>query len=135
MLYFPENGTGPEEGVHALPGADEPGLTLLEKNALAMEGKFAMNEYGNFGRKSKGARVIATDNPIEDSISFYGQIGRGGVKGPLYDRPEGTRTIMPEGDVVTHRVFTSTKDSPAVDIRVDASVQVNAQKIHFIKGD
>ena len=83
-------------------------LTTLERNALAMEGRFAMNENGHFGRKSKGARTIESEDPVADSISFYKQLGRDGTVEPLKGKSEGTFTRMPEGDWMTHRVVTRT---------------------------
>lgn len=98
-----------------------------------MEGRFAMNEFGHFGKKSRGARVIECEDPVADSVYFFEQLSKGGTKGSLVGGSEGIKTVLPEKDIVTLRPVTRTPESPAVGIKAVAAVIVRGQKVHFIK--
>ena len=70
-----------------------------------------------FCESTKRAQVYRSKNPIEDSIDFYEKLGIGGRKDEL-PNGHGTRTFLDDGSVITHRIVTSTPDSPAVDIKI-----------------
>ena len=109
------------------------GISNIDDNVSKMTGKFAPNEYGNFGRPGKNTRVIDCDDPISESESFYNQIGRGG-KISVLPHGNGTTTRLDDGTIITYRVITTTTDSPAVQINVKfVETRINDQKIHFIK--
>ena len=106
---------------------------ISNDNVSKMSGKFAPNEYGNFGRPSKNTRIIECRDPVSESASFYEQIGKGGEMRTIPGR-EGTVTKLDDGTRITYRVLTSSESSPAVDINVKrANTNINGQKIHFIK--
>lgn len=44
-------------------------------------------------------------------------------------------TILDDGTRIVHRLITSTKGSPAIEITISGSPLVKDQKIHFIKGE
>ena len=109
------------------------GTSNINENAGNMTGKFAPNEYGNFGRPGKNSRIIECEDPVSESASFYEQIGRGGEVSPL-PRGNGTKTRLDDGTFISYRVITSSEGSPAVQISVKGvSTNINDQKIHFIK--
>ena len=114
---------------------ESSGTSNIDENASKLVGKFAPNEYGNFGKPGKNTRIIESDDPVSDSALFYEQIGKGGEISKL-PRENGTSTRLDDGTIITYRVITSTTDSPAVQInvrKVEANVKINDQKIHFIK--
>lgn len=121
-------------GVRTAIGADKSNLSLLEKNAQAMEGKFAMNEYGDFGKKGRNSRVIEGDDPIRDSKAFYSQLSKGGAEESLVPSSKGVKSLMPNGSTITYRVVTKTPNSSAVDIRILGRSSVNTQKVYFERG-
>lgn len=109
------------------------GTSSIDENASKMVGKFAPNEYGNFGRPGKNTRIIECDDPISESVSFYEQIGKGGEIRRIPGK-EGTITRLDDRSEITYRVITKTENSPAVEINVKKSnTSINGQKIHFIK--
>ncbi len=104
----------------------------IEDNAELVKHKYGLTRDGFFGKKTKTrARIFETPNPIEDSIEFYEKIGTGGVREDL-PNGKGTKTTLGDGTVITHRITTSTKDSPAVDINIVSPSKIKKQKIHFV---
>ena len=103
----------------------------IEANAHAMAADYSLTESGKFGEKGKTYRVISSPDPITTSIDFYNKIGRGGRKTNL-PNGKGTKTILGDGTIIVHRIVTSTKGSPAVEISVSGSPRIKNQKIHFI---
>ncbi len=107
-------------------------LTIL-LNANQMSKDYPLSESGYFGKKGKNCRVIESSDPIATSTDFYRKIGQGGKISNL-PNGKGTKTVLADGTVVVHRIITSTKESPAVEISVSASQKIKNQKIHFISG-
>ena len=105
--------------------------TSIDENAKLVKDKYGLDENGKFCESTKRAQVYRSKNPIEDSIDFYEKLGTGGRKGVL-SNGHGTRTFLDDGSVITHRIITSTPDSPAVDIKIVSPSFVKPQKIHFI---
>lgn len=93
-------------------------------------------ENGKFGIKGKNSQIIISNNPIKDSINFFNKISKSGIKKKLTNG-KGQRVDFNDGTIITHRIVTSTKGSPAVDIRIikRKKGEISAQKIHFIKED
>ena len=91
-------------------------------------------ELGKFGEKGKNARIIKSDNPIEDSSNFFDTISKGGKISELKGN-KGKRVDFPDGSTIVYRIITSTKNSPAVDINVVNRTRngISKQKIHFIR--
>ena len=105
--------------------------TSIDENAKYVKDKYGLDENGMFCQSTKKAQIYRSKNPIEDSIDFYEKLGTGGRKGVL-SNGHGTRTFLDDGSVITHRIVTSTPDSPAVDIKIVSPSFVKPQKIHFI---
>jgi len=105
--------------------------TSIDENAKYVKDKYGLDENGMFCQSTKKAQIYRSKNPIEDSIDFYEKLGTGGRKDNL-PNGHGTRIFLDDGSVITHRIITSTPDSPAVDIKIVSSSFVKPQKIHFI---
>ena len=105
--------------------------TSIDENAKYVKDKYGLDENGMFCQSTKRAQIYKSKNPIEDSIDFYEKLGTGGRKDKL-PNGHGTRTFLDDGSVITHRIITSTPDSPAVDIKIVSPSFVKPQKIHFI---
>lgn len=106
----------------------------IKDNAQLLAQKYGLTSSGYFGEKGKNSRVIVTATPEDTSVSFYKQIGKGGYIIPLNNK-KGTMTILDDGTRIVHRLITSTKGSPAIEITISGSPLVKDQKIHFIKGE
>ena len=105
--------------------------TSIDENAKYVKDKYGLDENGMFFQSTKKAQIYRSKNPIEDSIDFYEKLGTGGRKDNL-PNGHGTRIFLDDGSVITHRIITSTPDSPAVDIKIVSPSFVKPQKIHFI---
>lgn len=103
----------------------------IQHNVDAMSGKYKISTGGYFGEKGKNVRVIRSPDPVTTSIDFYQKIGKGGQIENL-PNGKGTKTLLGDGTVIVHRIITSTKGSPAVEISVSGSPKIKNQKIHFI---
>lgn len=106
----------------------------IDDNVKEMNHIYPHTSNGYFGEKGKNVRVIKTSTPEITSSDFYHRISKGGRTEPLKNG-HGTRTLFQDGTVVVHRMITSTKGSPAVDIKVIKPRSIKSQKIHFIKED
>lgn len=94
------------------------------------------SESGKFGTKGKNAQIISSHDPVKDSKNFFDKISKGGSKTKL-SNGKGDRVDFTDGTTITYRVITSTKGSPAVDIKVISRTKggISTQKIHFVKED
>jgi len=108
------------------------GKTNIDDNAELIKNKYPFTKSGYFGKKGKNARIIYTDTPIKTSKDFYDKLSKGGTKQRL-SNGKGTLTLLDDYTVITYRIKTSTKGSPAVDIHIIGNSQIKSQKIHFIK--
>lgn len=80
-------------------------------------------------------REVQASDPIAEAQKLYDTIAYGGIESNLPNK-KGKYTVMQDGSVITFRVITSTKGSPAVDINIKHSTSNNCfktQKIHFSK--
>lgn len=110
-------------------------FSQLDLNAMAMMDIYPYSEHGFFGKKGKNSRVIKTSDPEAVSIDFYKRLSIGGTVVPL-SNGKGTKTVFADScATITHRIVTSTKGSPAVDVNVSYSLLVKSQKIHFVLED
>lgn len=114
------------------PRENKPKSTI-EGNAEKMKKDYPYKN-GKFGEKGKNAQLIKSNDPEGTSVDFYKKLGAGGKTEPL-PNGYGTMTTLDDGTVITHRINTSTPNSPAVDINVSNSPVIKTQKIHFIKED
>ena len=105
--------------------------TTIDENARLVQEKYGLDENGMFCQTTKRAQVYKSKTPVEDSIDFYEKLGTGGKKEEL-PNGHGTRTILSDKTVITHRIITSTPDSPAVDININSTAFIKSQKIHFV---
>ena len=109
----------------------------IDDNAIDLAREFHMTSAGYFGRKGngKGVRVIDCDNPVTIAEYCYQVLGQGGVETIATNRKGQTIHMIRLGDgsLVTYRQITSSKGSPAVEIRVSSGLHiVKQQKIHYI---
>jgi len=127
------SGTGFHGGFGETKGAKKQ--SSIAENSNAMKQKYPLTKSGYFGEKGKNCRIIASSSPKETSIDFYKKLGTGGITKPL-SNGKGTITTLGDGTRIVHRIITSTKDSPAVEISISGSPEIKNQKIHFIlEGD
>ena len=106
--------------------------STIDENASLVKDKYGLDENGFFGETTKTkSQVFRSNYPVEDSIEFYNKLGTGG-KQSLLDNGHGVKTVLDDNTIITHRIVTSTKGSPAVDIHVYSKSFVQTQKIHFI---
>lgn len=103
----------------------------IASNANAMKEQYPLTKQFYFGEKGKNCRVITSASPETTSIDFYRKLGKGGITKPL-SNGKGTITTLGDGTRIVHRIITSTKGSPAVEISISGSPKVKNQKIHFI---
>ena len=104
----------------------------IEENAKLVKDKYGLDEHGYFGEATRTrARIYRSENPIDDSIDFYKNISSGGVEEELTNG-RGVKSTLDDGTVITHRIVTSTPDSPAVDINIESPAFIKPQKIHFV---
>lgn len=106
-------------------------------NINSLKGSYKYNSNsGKFGSKGKNAQIISSNNPIKTSEDFFKKISKGGIKSKLING-KGDRVDFTDGTTITYRVITSTKGSPAVDIKVVSKSEggISTQKIHFVKED
>lgn len=103
----------------------------IASNANAMKEQYPLTKSGYFVEKGKNYRVITSASPETTSIDFYRKLGKGGITKPL-SNGKGTITTLGDGTRIVHRIITSTKGSPAVEISISGSPKVKNQKIHFI---
>ena len=101
-------------------------------NADKMKKEYPLSPGGYFGEKGDNVRVIKTSTPEATSSDFYKKLADGGHSEPL-SNGHGTKTTLPDGSIVVHRLITSTSGSPAVDIKVIGTSKVKSQKVHFVK--
>ena len=94
-----------------------------------------LNQYGNFGSKSKKkgsrARVFESANPARTAYEFQSAVARGYVA--MTKIRWGQIMTMSDGTVITYRMRSSSKDhTPVVELKVHNMPSVKSQKIHFI---
>lgn len=106
----------------------------IDDNVDKIKRDYPLTSYGYFGEKGKNVRIIKTNTPKATSTDFYNRLGDGGRTEPL-SNGKGTRTTLPDGSIIVHRLITSTPGSPAVDITIIGTSKVKSQKIHFVKED
>jgi hypothetical protein len=107
------------------------GKSNIDDNVELMKHKYPLTSHGYFGQKGKNSRIIRSSEPVATSIDFYKEISRGGVE-EMLSNGHGVRTTLCDGTIIVHRIVTSSKGSPAVDIKIMNSKKVKSQKIHFI---
>lgn len=113
----------------------------VRRNAESANSKFGYDkETGYFGSRLKGKddyhRTIQSDNPIADAKELFEAMADGGEP---YGEQKSNLIIrqLPDKTIISLRIITSTKDSPAVDINIKFNpynTKVKNQKIHFVKG-
>jgi hypothetical protein len=110
-------------------------VTSPNNNISSLSNLYDYNSNnGLFGKRGKNAQIIYSSNQIETSHDFFEKISKGGINSKLTNG-KGDRVDFSDGTIITYRVITSTKESPAVDIKVVKRSKggISSQKIHFIK--
>ncbi len=128
------NTVGTEDISESIAPKNTKKKSSIEENALLVKDKYGLTSNGYFAQPGKNARVYKTNDPIGDSIDFFEKLATGGKKGPLANG-KGSRVRLDDGTWITHRIITSTKGSPAVDINVIGEKSIKTQKIHFFVED
>ena len=114
-------------------------LNRLDNNIHYTAQKYGLSPSGYFGEKGKKGsanwiRQIQTKHPEAEAGKFYDLLTDGGSEKPL-SNGHGFITTMPDGSKITIRIKTSSKDSPAVDLKLEGvhnGVKTH-QKIHFVR--
>ena len=130
-LNFGNSFGAQKEKMMSMANSDKENPSSLESNAKAMASHYSYTLNGYFGQKGKNCRIISSIDPINTSIDFYKKIGKGGTTTDL-PNGKGTKTTLNDGTVIVHRIITSTKGSPAVEITVSGTPKIKNQKIHFV---
>lgn len=114
-------------------------INRVDNNIHYASQEYGLSPSGYFGEKGKKGsanwiRQIYTKNPEAEAIRFYDLLSDGGYEKPL-SNGHGFITTMPDGSKITIRIKTSSKDSPAVDLKLEGfhnGVKTH-QKIHFVR--
>lgn len=114
-------------------------INKVDNNIYYTSKEYGLSASGYFGEKGKkGAaswiRQVFTKNPVAEAGRFYDLLSDGGSEKPL-SNGHGFVTTMPDGSKITIRIKTSSKDSPAVDVKLEDFHQgiKTHQKIHFVR--
>ena len=96
---------------------------------------FRITEEGHFGLdgKSKGVRCIYSPDPAADSLELFERLSRGAKDDTSIEIKGMTRRWLSDKTCIIHRSFTSTPNSPAVEIRNPGTDKFKDQKIHFFR--
>lgn len=107
----------------------------LSDNLSALLKQFPLSPSGYFGKRgsSNPIRRIRSANPEQTAYHFFKVIANGA--GEKRDIPTGIVVALKDGTRITYRVTSSSDGSPAVDIKILASIGniKRKQKIHFEK--
>lgn len=127
-------GKGVHGGFAKTHGAD-PRHNLTD-NLPELKKHFKTTPEGYFGTEgsSTNVRRIASDDPLATAKKFFKIATKGAVE-TRHPKEGMTLCKMKDGSTVSIRVTSSSDGTPAVDIKIDKSVegQIKTQKIHFVK--
>ena len=104
-------------------------ITSVTDNYEIAKAYQSPNGNGMFGIKGKNSRIYQSSDQYESAADFYARISRGG-KELRFMNNKGIFTRFDDGSIVSYRVVTNTKNSPAVEIQLLANGK--RQKRHFI---
>lgn len=112
----------------------ELNLYSMVENLNRLSKIYSVTKGGYFGERGKSSRVrvISSTNQFKEAQKFWDILSKGGRISELPNK-HGIRVDFEDYSYATYRVVTSTKDSPAVDIRVFRHDNIKSQKIHFIR--
>lgn len=108
----------------------------IGQNLLGLKSSYSFENgyFGkNDGKSNNKVRTIITNTPVDTAKEFFNRISYGGVN---ISKNDVLMTKMHDGTIITFRLKTSSKGSPAVDINIEQSIQsagIKRQKIHFAK--
>lgn len=80
-------------------------------------------------------REIHSRNHEQTAKDFFNKIAKGGIL-DLKTLPGGVISRLKDGSTISYRKITSSKNSPAVEIRfrsIGMKYGINDQKIHFVQ--
>lgn len=114
-------------------------INMVDNNVYYAGQEYGLSTRGYFGEKSKKGsanwiRQIFTTHPETEASRFYDLLTTGGSEKSLTNG-HGFITTMPDGSKITIRIKTSSKDSPAVDLKLEGFHEgiKTHQKIHFVR--
>lgn len=104
----------------------------FSQNLMSTSDYYAMDEKGRFGESGTGhnVSVIECDNVYQTAMDFYDHLTEG-CKIKQYKNEMKLYTII-DNYRLNFRPYTSTLQSPAVDIFIESANKL-LQKIHFIQ--
>ena len=105
----------------------------FNENLPELKKLFKLSKSGYFGKagQSKGARNIASKDPLATCDLFSGTASQGAVE--YMHVKNGVAKRLKDGAVITSRYKSSSDGTPAVDINLTQPSEAKKQKIHFIK--
>jgi len=107
-------------------------ITSVTDNYELAKAYQSPNGNGMFGIKGENCRIYKSSDQYESAADFYARISRGGQELRFMNN-KGIFTRFDDGSIVSYRVVTNTKNSPAVEIQLVANGK--RQKLHFILED
>lgn len=92
---------------------------------------------GYFGTKGTASRVREIHSRNHEFVAkdFFNKIAKGGIL-DLETLPGGVISRLKDGTIISYRKITSSKNSPAVEIRfrsIKSKHDIKDQKIHFVQ--
>lgn len=106
----------------------------IDENYLKVKEKYPLRAGGNLGDKgnTSGINVYKSDNPMQSAMEMYSDLSYGG-RTVFTKNKHGIQTIFEDESFILFRPYTSTYESPAVEISVVNSKYFRNQKVHFIQ--
>jgi len=104
----------------------------IDKNYLRVQDKYPLRTGGNLGHRTsnQGRNEFYSDNPMRDAMEMFSDLSYGGAT-EYTGNNHGIVTTFYDKSNILFRPYTSTKGSPAVDIKITNPGIVRGQKIHF----
>ena len=101
------------------------------RNMISTAQHYEMNEKGLFGKpgKSRDIRIISSEDPMGTAMDFFSKISEG-AKAETMNNGSALYCNLNDGVRINFRPYSSTPDSPAIDICIKVLDKI--QKIHFV---
>lgn len=105
----------------------------IDSNYLNVQDKYPLRTGGNLGEGTgkSGNNNWFSDDPMRDAMEMFSDLSYGG-KTSFSENYHGIISKFGDSSSVMFRPYTSTPDSPAVEIRIINSLYLRGQKIHFL---
>lgn len=105
--------------------------------SLKDEYKYQNGYFGDHGKGRNFVRNIKSSDPVKTAKDFYDKAAFGGIEKEM-SNGKGVYTKLKDGSILSFREFSSSDNSPVVEINIKHSTahgDLKYQKIHFVKGD